>query len=217
MIRNHLLASQVLDTTWINDSAYPNTPDVRYTNLRHHALGGFCMGAPDSQISHAEDPSPIACDLVHGATAGIVDAQAAAVDKGTSATSINLLIGHESADLTVRSGTRDGSEIEIELRKATTLRLRIPSWVQRSQIGVTVGGVARPVETDGSYVTISLSTAPETVTVQFPIVKRSTREIIDGCEYALAWCGNTVVSVEGPRGKAHAARTYPLAAVRDGI
>ena len=52
MLRNHLLASQVVDTSWVQEAVgLEDTAEARYGEVGRRARGGFCFGALNDLIS----------------------------------------------------------------------------------------------------------------------------------------------------------------------
>jgi hypothetical protein len=198
MIRNHLLASQVLNTDWIHDSPEPDTDDVKYSKLSEHAHGGFCFGSPCDYMSHLEDPSPVANDLVNGAAQGMVDALRFAITETGSDVYVNLLLGHTSPQRTVRSSLPNSGRIEIDLHKNARVFLRVPAWVRVDDVTVSANDQVQQTRVDGPHLALETHGAGAKIVVRFPMTKRQTEEQIDGRNYTIHWTGDTVLSVKGP-------------------
>ena len=83
MLRNHLLASQMVDTSWAREaSGHEDDDETRYGNVAQRARGGFCFGGTKGLISYPEEAYQVNADLVGGALQAICEAWEAIADGG---------------------------------------------------------------------------------------------------------------------------------------
>lgn len=102
--------------------------------------------------------------------------------------------------------------LEITVKNATSLFIRLPDWVVKGEVAVTVDGATRPFDWHGEYVHLDDLFWGQEVTLTYPL--RSMTEAIylipengspmDSNRYILTWKGDTVVSIS-PKGQ-----YYPL-------
>ena len=92
MLRNHLLASQVVDTSWVQEaSGLADDAETRYGDVARRARGGFCFGSPNDLISYPKEAYQINADLTGGALQAICESWEAIVKVDEASARIDLL------------------------------------------------------------------------------------------------------------------------------
>jgi hypothetical protein len=120
---------------------------------------------------------------------------------------VNLLLNRASPWLDVDSYLPYEGKVVLRNKKAQTIAVRIPRWVDRSKVGVVRGG--KPVDTAwaGPNVICTGVLPDEVITITFPVPNHVERAVLYGKEYKFHFRGNTVVDVEP---KEHHADSYPF-------
>ena len=116
-------------------------------------------------------------------------------NRGTHA-DINLLLNRAHALLDIDSHLPYEGKVVIKNKKATSISIRIPSWVDRSSLSVRTPHKAAPYIWVGNRILISDLNQGERVIVEFPMVSRVERLRVKKDEvYTYEFKGNTVVGV----------------------
>jgi hypothetical protein len=200
ILRNHLTRSQLTDTQLFHDSAdMLDSPNQIYRGVATRAIGGFCFSSPTDFKSDANDVAPINTDLVGGATQAICEAYQAAVDDGTDEIAVNLLVDRSSGLWSIRSRLPQEGRLEIELKQAKRLRVRIPESAIKGSTRVTVNGESVRPGWSGQYIRLEAQSSSMSVSVEFDSKKWKSVEELNGREYCSSWVGDTVAGVDGGR------------------
>ena len=125
---------------------------------------------------------------------------------------VNMSINHSSRWVEVNSHRPYQGKVEVVVKEARRLHIRIPDWVSKDKVAVHLNGRPHKFEWQGEYVTIEGLTAGQKVVVTYPLRKVKNKITLipedssaDKTEsYTLNWKGDTVVSIS-PKGK-----YYPL-------
>ena len=98
MLRNHLLASQIVDTSWVREaSGHEDDDETRYGNVARRARGGFCFGGINGLISYPEEAFQVNADLVGGALQSICEAWEAIAVVDENKVQVHLLYSKEDS------------------------------------------------------------------------------------------------------------------------
>ena len=202
MLRNHLLASQVVDTSWVQEAVgLEDTGEARYGEVERRARGGFCFGSPNALMSYAEEAFQINADLVGGATQAICEAwQAIAAIDDTSA-QINLLFSKQDTSLALTCPPPGSEPITIRLDEAENLRVRIPSWADPSDVSYEINDVPRAsaaAAIEGGYLKLSDLEPGAEIKIWLPTRKETISEVIGGQAYDVEWHNDTVAGISPP-------------------
>jgi hypothetical protein len=216
MLRNHLLASQVVDTSWVQEAVGPedtiedtredtdeDTDEARYGEVGRRARGGFCFGSPNDLMSYAEEAFQINADLVGGATQAICEAWRAIAAVDESSAQIHLLFSKQDTSLALTCPPPGSEPITIRLDEAENLRVRIPSWADPSDVSYRINDVPRAsaaAAIEGSYLKLSDLEPGAVIKIWLPTRKETISEVIGGQAYAVEWRNDTVVGIS-PRAR----------------
>ena len=88
--------------------------------------------------------------------------------------------------------------MDITLKQPCNVSVRVPEWVQKINVAVTVAGEPRPIRWNGQYLGVGEGKPQEKVSIAFPMEERTQREIIGAKEYMLTLKGNDVVAIDPP-------------------
>lgn len=123
-------------------------------------------------------------------------------DRGTLG--VNLLLNRPSQWADVHSYIPYEGQVDVLIKKACKLRVRIPSWVQPGEVHCIVNGETRTVNWEGRYALVGDVQERDTVSVMFPITEAMREVDIEKQHYILTLKGNEVVNID-PAG-----RYFPL-------
>ena len=118
MLRNHLLASQMDDLSWVvENEGMANTEKRAHEGLRRRARGAFCFGEPNGFHSYNSDLTGAALQGIAAAWEHIITCE----DNGN--VRINLLLSREHEAVSVTSGN---TNLVVEAKRPIeTLSIRV--------------------------------------------------------------------------------------------
>ena len=202
MLRNHLLASQVVDTSWVQEAVgLEDTDETRYGDVGRRARGGYCFGSPVDLISYPEEAYQINADLVGGSSQAICEAWDAIAAANAHSVQINLLYSKHDSQWSLTCPPPGQEPITVRLQHAEDLRLRIPSWAHPSAVSYAVNGTHRQsaaAAVEGGYLQLAgLETGAE-VKVWLPQRRETMTEVVGGVNYEIEWRNDTVARINPP-------------------
>ena len=197
MLRNHLLASQMDDLSWVQENDGEANTDIRaYDSLRVRAHGAFCFGEPNGFHSYNSDLTGAALQGIAAAWHHLFTS----TDVAPNSCRINLLFSRDAHALAFESFLPREGKLVVDARKAVATSMRIPAWVEQQSLRVTVNNsVTQPVIEDG-YLDLGDLKAGTHVEVTFDQPRFTTSERILGHvrPHTTRWLGNAVVAMDNP-------------------
>lgn len=208
MLRNHLLASQVVNTLWLREAdGYEDDEETRYGDVARRARGGFCFGGISDLISYPEEAYQVNADLVGGALQAICEAWEAIADVRDNTVRVDLLYSKEDAVYSLTCPPPGPEPITLRLHQAASLRLRIPSWASPAAVALQINdeprSSARDAISDG-YLSLSTLAPDSVVKVWLPSRRETVTEVVGGERCEIDWHNDTVLGISPP------ARYLPL-------
>ncbi|MDE2638781.1 MAG: glycoside hydrolase family 127 protein [Chloroflexota bacterium] len=208
MLRNHLLASQMVDTSWVREAAgYEDDDEASYGNVARRARGGFCFGGTKSLISYPEEAYQVNADLVGGALQSICEAWEAIASVGDKNVRIDLLYSKEDSAYSLTCPPPGPEPIALRFHEAASLQLRIPSWANPAGVTLQINDMAQSSAGDlimDGYLRLS-TLAPETLMkIWLPSRRETVTEFVGGERCEIDWHNDTVLGISPP------ARFQPL-------
>ena len=202
MARNHLLVSQILDASWVEETTeLADSEEVRFGDVSWRVEGGFCFGSPNGLISYKAEPYQVNADLAGGAVQAICELWDAIWHKEGEGIRIDLYFTKASEQLALQVPTWGGGPITAELRRPAQLSFRMPPWSPRDQVRYQVGHgdaqLGEPHISDG-YLTLPALPAGSRVQVWLGEHQKSAVELISGHLYRIEWRNNRVTTIDPP-------------------
>ena len=111
---------------------------------------------------------------------------------------VNLAFNRTSPLVDVISCLPHRGEVDIIVRAARRVLVRIPAWAPPARVCAYRGKRPVPLAWEGSYVVFSDTVPGEQLTVTYPLAIIEVREPINGVEYTEKWRGNTIVDITPP-------------------
>ena len=121
---------------------------------------------------------------------------------GNGKLKVNLLLNRASSWADVNSHIPYQGRVDVRVKKASELSIRIPEWVKADDTRCLVNGKERSLTWEGRYAVVGRVNTKDDVTLNFPIGERIDKIRVEGHDYTLVRKGNEVVSVNPP-GKHH--------------
>ncbi|MBI2843858.1 MAG: hypothetical protein HYX78_10700 [Armatimonadetes bacterium] len=131
--------------------------------------------------------------------------------------SINLLLNRRSPWVDIESSLPYRGKVNIDIKKARQMSIRIPNWVDKSTVKISIKGKTIEPVWVGNYLSISNPPVGASIKINFPVKESVEHYSIDsyqfrGTEYlgrhtfAIEFRGNTAIDIQ-PKGEA-GYRTY---------
>lgn len=115
-------------------------------------------------------------------------------------TRVNMAFNRHSALVHVVSSLPHRGEVNVIVKDAHRVLVRVPIWAQRDRVKVFVDRQSVTLIWDGAYVVFDSVARGQQLTVTYPLRIAEIREPINGVVYTEKWRGNTIVDIE-PKGK----------------
>ena len=115
---------------------------------------------------------------------------------------VNLLLNRPSPWADVESHIPYQGRVDIKIKQAVRLEVRIPEWVSQTETRCRVNGTDRRGSWDRRYLQVGSVNPGDTVTLTFPIGERTDVVHIEKERFTLVRKGNDVVSIDPP-GRVH--------------
>ncbi len=111
---------------------------------------------------------------------------------------VNLAFNRLSPLLDVTSCLPHRGELDIRVKSARRVLVRVPAWAPREQVKAYIDRQPVPVAWEGSYVIFSKVTEAQLLTVTYPLAVQEVRETLQGVDYVERWRGNSIVDISPP-------------------
>jgi len=121
-----------------------------------------------------------------------------ALRKDGSELRVNMLFNRASPWANVYSHIPYEGLVEVKLKQAAELSIRIPEWVEGSDVSILVNGKSQKVNVQGRYVVVGKVKVDDRVKMYFPISVREEIITVEGKKYTLTLKGNDVVAIDPP-------------------
>jgi len=184
------------DPMTIQTSSDTDPMGVTEDRVADRLVGTFC-GQPGMN-DWDDGNGPGACCTGNG-TRAIYYAWKSILTHDAGRLRINLLLNRASAWADVNSHIPYKGQVDVRIKQAVTLSMRIAEWVKPEEASVEVDGQAHDISWDGRYAVVGDVKPGAVVTMRFPIAERTENVWIEKRHYTLTIKGNNVVAID-PRG-----------------
>jgi hypothetical protein len=170
-IRNQLIEQQLTNVAQlkkVSDAADPvgDRPSVFTDNVIERTAGVFCGSA---DLGQCPNPYSIQCCTGNGSQ-GLYYAWEGIIRRGPQeSVRVNLLLNRSSPWMDIESYLPYEGKVILRNKTAQTLYLRIPNWVDRSQVSCRVGNRTPENVWVGNYLIADELESQQNVTVTFPM------------------------------------------------
>jgi hypothetical protein len=217
-VRNQLAENQLTQIDWLTDghldyarskvdAKFFNNPRRTTDRVAERTLGAFAGWPMPNDWVGAEDwwggnTQNILYTIMNCCTAsgarGLFSIWRDMISFDQGRLRIHLLLNRASKWADIDSHIPFTGRVDVSVKSALELELRIPEWVKPGQVGCSVAGQARPLSFDGRYAKIGKVTKGQKVVMTFPITERAEKRRIEGFDYIFVVRGNEVVHVDPP-------------------
>ena len=214
-IRNMFAEGQLLSTDWAYhfleaglrnpepDSISPSMVDSFSTTDRvlERNLGAFAGWPAANDWYVGNGPGIMHCCTVNGARTlyWIWDR---ALQHNDGRLRVNLLLNRPSPWADVESHIPYLGRVDIKIKQAVSLEVRIPVWASQKETRCRVNGADRRVSWERRYCQVGSVSPGDAVMLTFPIGERTDIVHIEKERFTLVRKGNDVVSID-PSGRFH--------------
>ncbi len=205
-IRNQFAENQLLDIDWIARLGKTGPPPktgnhISTERVAERNQGAFagCPSPNDWYARAAQGQHAIGHCCTANGTKTLAWIHERIVRYKDGRLRVNLLLNCASRWADIDSYIPYQGRIEIRVKQAVDLSVRIPEWVTPEQTHCRVNQQERTLGWEGRYAKVGKVTAGDQVTVTFPIFERTDKVLIEKSTYTLVRKGNEVVSI-APQG-----------------
>jgi len=111
---------------------------------------------------------------------------------------VNLLLNRPSCWADVDSHLPYTGQVDVRIKQALELSIRIPEWVSPEEARCTVNGTQRGLRWDGRYAVVGAVAPGDQATLTFPISERTDVVWVEKRRYTIVRRGNEVVDIDPP-------------------
>jgi DUF1680 family protein len=201
-VRNQFVEMQLLEGKWIDQLAATFAPTPLEANedserVSERLIGSFASwaGANDWYIG---DPQGTTFCCIGNAGRVLYYVWEKMIAFANDTLTVHLLLNRASPWADVDSYVPYEGRVDLKIKVACDLEVRLPEWVKLGEASATVNDGARPLAYQGRYALIGSVQSGDTVTVAFPIYERTVDTTIGDVPYTLIIKGNDVVSIDPP-------------------
>ncbi len=201
-IRNQFVESQLRDGSWIDDavSGLPTSGtgfNETNTNVSSRLVGSWASNATGNDPVKSGTPGHYLGCCIGNCARTLYWIWDGMIEYAGGELKVNLLMNRASPWADIDSYIPFEGRVDIEMKVACDLSIRIPEWVNPGEEVVTVNGQARSVTFNGRYAELGAVAATDDVTITFPIIvdTRPDPEIMGGVSYIIVTKGNEVVDI----------------------
>jgi hypothetical protein len=169
----HLLPCQLRDVSFIKQPDNPRNEDGKRDVAQRH-LGAFGFPAPYGHMPLGVKDISFNMDIVGGAVGSLCEAYRSVASATQAGHRVNLLVDHESDSVKVLSPYTHDS-LQITVHKPGPLFVRIPQWVDRSQLQLE--SAPGHLQFHDEYLFIGQPSIDKPIRITFPI--NSTELVLD--------------------------------------
>lgn len=201
--RNHLVESQLQDTSWVKrrGPSPEETPRMTYREVPERVLGGFAGWSDPNDWVGKRMSRKGSVQIMHcciSGTEALYIVWHNIVTQDESGVSVNLLLNRDSNWVRVNSHMPYEGKVELFVHNAPALSVRVPDWVSIHDVHVFVDDREVDVLAEvwhGGYVRLTGLKPGQKVTITFPQREIAEEKFFAGRTYTLSWRGDTVVNV----------------------
>jgi hypothetical protein len=207
--RNQLAEGQLTSCAWVPRTVKDKPvnrkplgrPGVTTQEAAERCVGGFASypSANDWQGREGGFNLISACCTGNG-TRAIYYVWEDIVSQEGGKLKVNLLLNRASSWADIDSYVPFEGRVDVKVKQASELSVRIPDWVKEQEARCEVNGSERPLSWEGRYAVVGGVKARDKVTLKFPISERKEVMRIYGQDYTLTLKGHDVVDID-PGGK----------------
>lgn len=207
-VRNQFAGMQLLDNQWIDRivAALPFAPleaGEDGERVSERLIGSFASWASASDWYIEGQPGTTFCCIGNGARA-LYYVWEKMIGMKNGALRVNLLLNRASPWADVNSYVPYEGQVDVTVKTACNLEIRLPEWVKPEEASALVNGVQRELTFRGRYALVGSVVSGDQVAFTFPISERSVEATIGEQPCKLVVKGNEVVSIDPP------GKWYPL-------
>jgi hypothetical protein len=204
-IRNQFAENQLVETDWIYEVSKSGPPAEKTSNVTtdrvpERAKGGFA-GCPSANDWCGRVPSRWTgiglCCTAYGSN-GLFWIWEHILRYEEGHLKVNLLLNRASPWADVDSHIPYQGRVDVKIKKAVELSVRIPEWVSPDQARCQINRQETRVSWEGRYAKIGRVIPGDVVTMDFPIFERTNKVWIEKRLHTLVRKGNEVVSIDPP-------------------
>jgi hypothetical protein len=202
-IRNQFAENQLVAKDWIDEFAEKARPvktssNVSVDRVPDRALGGFATNpSANDWVGRPMQAIMMGCCTVYGGNC-LYWVWERILRYRNGKLQVNLLMNRASEWADIDSYVPYQGRVDVTVKKAVDLSVRIPEWVKPGETQCQVNGQERTLGWDGRYAKVGGVKPGDVAKLSFPIFERTDKVWIEKKQYTLIRKGNEVVSIDPP-------------------
>ena len=200
LVESQILSQEILPRPW--RKVPEKVPGSRsYDRVAERVVGGFVGSVfPNDRYFQADwhDGFGISGCCSPSGTKGLYLAWSHIVTHHPDGIYINLMLNANTPWVEVHSFLPYQGRINIQIKKASKMYVRVPSWAPQKAVEVKRNGRRQDVIFQGAYLVQQGLKRGDKIEVTYPVRSHKLIEKVAGEEYFLQWRGYTLVGIEPP-------------------
>lgn len=200
-VRNQFAESQMTSADWVYDhvaqftKASHSTLNETAGGAAERLLGAFAsMATGNDFMDGSRGPFGHCCTA--NSTRAIYYVWEHILRHEGDRVRVNLLLNRTSPWLDMDSYIPYEGKVELKMKQAKRVSIRIPAWTDKQHVECRVDGQPRRFIWSGQYLDVGQVNTGQTVAVEFPIAVRMVETTIGNKQYKLRIKGNDVVDIK---------------------
>ena len=190
IVRAKIIPTQITSSPPTKPMNKIDNPEMyQYDDITNRIIGGF------SSTGYAAWGKGAISDYAFAVAHTLSDIYNHIVVRGTDGTKVNLHFDYEDEKIQITSVRKDSATVLINKKVKENLWLRIPRWVDRDSINITISDASADYLTMGDYVIVPEKFLPGRVILTYSLPINIEKETHGGIEFEYLWRGDEIIGV----------------------
>jgi len=198
--RSMLLPAQLREENlkeFLRENIHPRGDFER--DVLKRTIGTYGFPLPNDRLREG-DWAISTLDITSGAVHALCEVWRHRVTSDQQSIKVNLPFDYEGSDLKVVSQLPKEGRLEFSALTSKNLLVRIPGWVDRKTLKLSVKGRPQLFSWSNGYMKVTDVHPGWKATLTFAVPHKQETEIVDGIKYQTKWVGNQIIEIL-PRGR----------------
>ncbi len=164
-------------------------------DILNRCLGGYGFPRPNGRLLNEATPVETQ-DITSGAIHALSEFWEHRITGDGKERFLNFHFDVENEDFVIKSLLPKAGNIQISAKSNKALFVRIPNWVSKKSIKLTVNGTTKKLDFSVNYLKISGLKKGGNAQLAFDVPCKTEREMVDGFWYETMWIGNQVIRIK---------------------
>ncbi len=153
------------------------------------------LGAFGSMHRHPHGGTLPTTDITAACLHTLCDVYRHVAEQTAAGTRINFHLDYEDERVRVTTRRREKGCLEVLLKEAAPLFIRVPGWAPAGSVAVKAGGQPARFDRTGCFLFAGEAKAGAAIQMEYDLPARTISETTDGVEYRIEWRGDDVTGI----------------------